>query len=179
MTPQQVPTFASLALKSIVAHTVTYFLMGLLAVSLLSYAERFARPEMACWMRPVDDSMVMAGPLFQPIRGLVFALVLYPLREILFGGRGGWLTLWGMLAGLGIVNTFGPAPGSIEGLIYTVIPLGDQLIGWLETVTQAFLFSTVLFYWVRHGERKWLSWLLGTCFFLTMLLPTLGLLSRT
>jgi len=175
---QHPPSFAALAIKSVVAHTVTYFLMGLLAASFLDYAERFARPEMACWMRPVADPMVMAGPLFQPIRGLVFALVLYPLREVVFGRRNGWLILWGALVGLGIVSTFGPAPGSIEGLIYTVIPPGDQLVGWLETVTQAFLFSVLLVYWVNRGERKWVNWLLGSCFLVTMLLPVVGLLAH-
>jgi hypothetical protein len=29
-------------------------------------------------MRPITDSWVMAGPLFQPVRGLIFALVFYP-----------------------------------------------------------------------------------------------------
>ena len=85
-------------------------------------------------MRPTTDPMVMAGPLFQPIRGLVFALVFYPLREILFTKKNGWLIMWWILVALGILSTFGPAPGSIEGMIYTVIPLRSQLTGWLEVV---------------------------------------------
>jgi hypothetical protein len=34
-------------------------------------------------MRPMTDPLVIAGPLFQPLRGLVFALVFYPLRDCL------------------------------------------------------------------------------------------------
>lgn len=173
---QENPGFLQLAAKAIVAHTITYFLMGLLAATFLDYAARFARPEMACWMRPVSDPLVMAGPLFQPIRGLIFALVFYPLRESLFGKRNGWLVMWWTLVGLGILSTFGPPPASIEGMIYTIIPIADQLTGLLEVVPQALLLSVILFYWINHPEKRWLNWVLGTVFFLVLLLTALGLL---
>lgn len=170
--------FAGLAVKTAVAHTVTYFIMGILAATFLDYAERFARPEMACWMRQLDDPLIMAGPLFQPFRGLIFALAFYPLREIFFAKKNGWLIMWWTLVGLGILSTFGPPPGSIEGMIYTRIPITDQLIGWLEVVPQALLLSVILFYWVNHPEKKWLNWLLGIIFFLMVFFPTIGLLMR-
>jgi hypothetical protein len=173
---QENPGFLQLAAKTIVAHTITYFLMGLLAATFLDYAARFARPEMACWMRPVSDPLVMAGPLFQPIRGLIFALVFCPLRESLFGKRTGWLVMWWTLVGLGILSTFGPPPASIEGMIYTIIPIADQLTGLLEVVPQALLLSVILFYWINHPEKRWLNWVLGTVFFLILLLTALGLL---
>ena len=112
-------------------------LMGVLAASLLDYEEVFRRPNMACWMRPVSDPVVMFGPLLQPLRGVVFALVLFPVREVIFGRRRGWLVLWGLLVGLGVVNTFGPAPGSVEAMLYTVIPVPDQLRGYLEVGPQS------------------------------------------
>jgi hypothetical protein len=87
------PGLLALAVKTIVVHTVTYFMMGLLASTLLGYAEAFAAPWMVCWMRQTDDPLVMAGPLFAPIRGLIFALAFYPLRETLFTKRNGWLVL--------------------------------------------------------------------------------------
>ncbi len=172
------PIFLALAVKTIVAHTVTYFLMGALASTLLNYAERFARPEMACWMRQLDDPLIMAGPLLQPIRGLIFALAFFPLREILFGKKNGWLILWWVLVALGILSTFGPPPGSIEGMIYTRIPILDQLTGWLEVVPQALLLSVILFYWINHPEKKWLNWVMGVVFFLLLLMPVAGLLTR-
>lgn len=122
-------TLFELTAKTIVMHTLTYFLMGILAATLLNYGERFACPEMVCWMRLTTDPLVMAGVLFQPLRGLVFALVFFPLRQQLFDKRTGWLLLWWLLVGLGILATFGPAPGSIEELVYTVIPWTEQLIG--------------------------------------------------
>lgn len=172
------PGFLALAAKTIVAHSVTYFFMGILASTFLNYAERFARPEMACWMRQLDDPLIMAGPLFQPIRGLIFALAFFPLREILFGKKNGWLIMGGTLVALGILSTFGPPPGSIEGMIYTRIPILDQLTGWLEVVPQALLLSVILFYWVNHPEKKWLNWVMGVFFFLVNLMLVAGLLVR-
>ncbi len=169
------PTLFSLTVKAIVVHTVTYFLMGILAATLLNYAERFARPEMVCWMRPTTDPMVMAGVLFQPLRGIVFALVFFPLREQLFAKRKGWLLMWWLLVALGILAPFGPTPGSIEGLVYTVIPWTDQLLGWLEVVPQALLLSLGLWLWVRDARNRWLNWSLGIAFVIVMLLPLLGL----
>ncbi len=172
------PSFLALAAKTIVVHTITYFFMGILASTFLNYAERFARPEMACWMRQLDDPLIMVGPLFQPIRGLIFALAFYPLREILFGRKNGWLIVWWLLVALGILSTFGPAPASVEGMLYTIIPIADQLAGWLEVVPQALLLSVILFYWVNHPEKKWLNWLMGTVFLLLLLMPIAGLLAR-
>lgn len=172
------PGLLALALKTIVVHTITYFFMGALASMFLNYTERFARPEMACWMRQLDDPLIMVGPLLQPIRGLIFALAFYPLREILFGRKNGWLMMWWTLVALGILSTFGPAPASVEGMIYTVIPIADQLTGWLEVVPQALLLSVILFYWVNHPEKKWLNWVMGVVFVLLVLMSVAGLLTQ-
>ncbi|MBN1889318.1 MAG: hypothetical protein JW850_15090 [Thermoflexales bacterium] len=170
------PTFLGLTIKAIVVHTLSYFLMGILAFNFLNYAEGFASAQMACWMRQTNDPIVMAGVLFQPLRGLVFALAFYPLRESLFGRKNGWLVTWWILVALGILSTFGPTPGSIEGMIYTVIPIPGQLTGWLEVVPQALLLSVGLYYWVNHPEKKWLNWVLGVAFVLVLFFPILGLL---
>lgn len=90
--------------------------------------------------------------------------------------RHGWLLLGWLLVALGVLGTFGPAPGSIEGLVYTVIPWTDQVLGWLEVVPQAFLLALGLWVWVRYAETRWLNWLFGIAFIIVMLLPILGLL---
>lgn len=172
---QPQPRFRELAVKTVISHTTTYFFMGMLAFYFLDYPERFSRPEMACWMRSTDDPLVMAGVLFQPIRGLIFALAFYPLRQVLFGRRQGWMVLWWLLVALGILSTFGPPPASIEGLLYTRIPIPDQLVGLLEVVPQALLLSVILCYWVNHPGTRWLNWVLGVVFALVLILPLLGL----
>ena len=168
--------FPALAAKTAVCHTLTYFLMGILAAHFLHYAEVFNEPNSG--LRPFNSPWIIAGPLFQPIRGLIFASVFYPLRACLFGRKNGWLLMWWMLVALGILSTFGAPAGSVEGMIYTTTPVLQQLRGWWEVVPQALLLSALLCYWVNHAEKKWLNWLLGIVFFIAMALPMLGLLSR-
>jgi hypothetical protein len=163
-----------LTLKTIVVHTITYFLVGIIAFNLFDYAEGFTIPELACWMRPTNEPIVTAGVLFQPIRGIIFALVFFPLQEILFNRKYGWLITFWLLFGLGILNTFGPAPGSIEGMVYTILPL--SITTYLETTVQSFLLAGLLYYWINHPEKKWLSWVFGIIFGVVILLPIMGLL---
>jgi hypothetical protein len=170
------PSLLELCVKTIVVHTVTYFLMGIIASTFLNYEEKYALPWMVCWVRQFGDPLLTAGPLFQPIRGIVFALAFYPLREVLFGKKNGWLVMGWLLIALGILSTFGPPPGSIEGMIYTVVPISSQVTGYLEIVPQALLLSAGLCYWVNHSEKKWLGWVLGTAFVIAILLTVLGLL---
>jgi hypothetical protein len=159
-----------------VAHTVTYFLVGLVAFAVLDYARKFAQTDLRLLMRQAGDPLVMAGPLFQPARGVLFGAALYPLRTAVLGGRRGWLVLWGALVAFGVLGTFGPAPGSLEGLIYTTLRLRTHLEVLPEVVLQALALSVTLWYWVNHQEKKWISWTLGVAFVLVLLLPAVGLL---
>jgi hypothetical protein len=166
-----------LVVKTIVTHTITYFLIGLAAFWSFAYARKFAEPGVRSLMRQTDEPLVMAGPLFQPIRGLLFGLVFYLLREPLFGARKGWLVLWLVLVVVGILGTFGPAPGSVEGMVYTTLPLRFHLESLSEIVVQALALSALLWYWVNHPRKRWLTWSLGVAFLAVLLLPTLGLLA--
>lgn len=169
-------TLPSLGLKTVATHTVTYFVAGVLAYTLGGYAETFSEPPLSYLMRPTSDPLVVAGPLFQPIRGVIFALAFYPLRSVLFGTKRGWLILWWLLIALGMLSTFGPAPGSVEGLVYTIIAPMSQILGLWEVLLQSFLFSAVLCYWVNHPGKRWLDWTLGVVFFVIVALSVMGLL---
>lgn len=172
-------TLFGLTLKTIVAHTLTYFIVGLLAVNLFDYASDFAQENMRTWMRQTSDPIVALGPALQIIRGILFALAFYPLREILFGRKNGWLVTWLLLVTVGIFSIFGPGPGSVEGAIYTTLPLREQFLsgGMLEVLTQSFLFSFILYYWVNHPEKRWINWVLGILFVLAVLMSGLGYLA--
>jgi hypothetical protein len=167
------PRFLPLAAKTAVCHTITYFIMGLLAFHFLHYAELIARP--CSGMRPMTDPLVRAGALFQPLRGVLFASVFYPLGERLFGRKHGWLLMGWILIAVGILGTFGAPAGSMEGFIYTTTPVAQQLRGYLEIVPQALLLSALLCYWVNNPGKKWLTWLLSIFFFLLMALMVLAL----
>ena len=169
-------TFWGLTAKTIVVHTVTYFIMGLLALTFLDYGSAFAEPVTREYMRQVDEPIVALGPALQFIRGILFAAAFYPLREILFGRKNGWMIMWLLLVSLGILATFAAAPGSVEGLLYTKMPVGLQISGWLEVMLQALLLSVILFYWINHPEKKWLAWVLGIIFGLVILFSAMGFL---
>ena len=170
-------TPSSVALKTAVVHTVTYFVMGLLAFTLFDYAGRYADPIVAKLMRQTNEPLVAGGPLFQVVRGLLFGLAFYPLREIVFARKNGWLILWLVLVVLGILSPFGAAPSSIEGVIYTVLPVWFHLVGLPEVVIQALLLAVLTSYWVNHPEKRWLSWVFSTAFVLVVLLSTMGVLA--
>ncbi|MCB0157559.1 MAG: hypothetical protein KDD83_05475 [Caldilineaceae bacterium] len=164
----------SVMAKTVVVHTVTYFVAGILAFTLFDYATKFADPRLGGLLRPTNTPIVAAGPALQVVRGLMFGVVFYLLRDPLFTRPRGWLTLWTTLVVVGIFSTFGPAPGSVEGLIYTTLPVGGQLGGLIEVIAQALLLSVVLFYWVNHPEKRWLNWVLGGFFVLVLVFSALG-----
>jgi hypothetical protein len=170
------PTPLGVIVKTVVTHYVTYFIMGLLASTLLGYAAWFAESSLNVMMRPVSDPVVMAGPLFQPIRGILFGVIFYLLREPFFGRRHGWLVMWATLVVLGILGTFGPTPSSIEGILFTTFPLEVHLKALPEVVLQSLFLSLRLFYWVNHPEKRWLSWVMGVAAVLFTIFPVLGLL---
>jgi hypothetical protein len=170
------PTARSIILKTAVTHTVTYFLTGVTAYVLFDYPTLIAGSELGLSMRPLTDPMVMAGPVFQPLRGLLFGCVFYLLREPFFGRRNGWLVMWAVLVSIGILGTFGAPPGSLEGVIYTVLPLSLHLRLLPEVLVQSFLLSWLLFVWVNR-PRNWLTWVMGAAFLIVLLLPVLGLVA--
>lgn len=167
-------TLLGLSIKTIVVHTVTYFIMGLLALTFLEYRTAFETPITREYMRSVDDAIVALGPALQFIRGIFFAIAFYPLREILFVRKNGWLITWLVLVMLGILSPFGAAPGSVEGLLYTKMPVALQISGWVEIMTQALLLSALLYYWVNHPKKKWIAWVLGIIYVLVWVFGIMG-----
>ena len=83
-------TLFGLTLKAILAHTLTYFLVGLVASIVFNYSADFARPELRSYMRQLGDPVIALGPALQPLRGILFALAFYPLR-------GDFLAVWSRL----------------------------------------------------------------------------------
>ncbi|WP_437603112.1 hypothetical protein [Sorangium sp. So ce590] len=164
--------------KTVVTHSVTYTIVGLLASSLLDYTRFFAESSLNLLMRPTSDPWVMAGPLFQPIRGIVFGGVFYMLREPFFGTKSGRLVMWSTLVAIGILGTFGPAPGSIEGMLYTTLPAWVHLRGLPEVLLQSLFLSLLLYYWVNNPQKRWVRWTMGIAFSILLALPIIGLLAR-
>jgi cbb3-type cytochrome oxidase subunit 3 len=172
------PTGREVVIKTAVTHTVTYFIVGFAAFLVFDYHHLYANTTLALFMRQTTERLVMAGPLFQPIRGVLFGIVFFSLRDAFFGQKNGWLLMWMALVFIGILGAFGPAPGSLEGMIYTVLPLRLHLIGMPEVLLQSLLLSVLVVYWVHNPRKKALTWVMGTLFSLVVLLSTLGLLTQ-
>jgi hypothetical protein len=170
-------SFSVISLKTTIVHTVSYFIIGLLALIFLDYSAKFADPIVANMFRQTDHPLVAAGPLFQILRGFLFGIVFYVLRELIFAHKNGWLILWLVLIIVGILSPFGAAPSSIEGMVYTVLPAWFHMVGYPEILLQSGLLAFLTQYWVNHPEKKWLNWVFGIAFILTILMATLGILA--
>lgn len=132
-----------------IIHIVTYILCGVLFSTLFNYKSLFALEGVNTFMRPVEGTSTMIGPLIQVIRGILFGLLLLLAKDF-FTSKYGWFKLWIFIVVLGIINTPGPAPFSIEGIIYTQLPLEFQLKGAPEILIQTLLFS----YFVAKPKKQ-------------------------
>jgi hypothetical protein len=169
----QQPRFVTLAMKTVVCHTITYMVMGALAYYFFHYADSINNPNSG--MRPATSYWVILGAPLQVFRGVLFAAVFYLFRDCLFARKNGWLRMAAMLVGIGILGTFAAPAGSLEGFIYTTVPAAIQFRGYLEVVTQALLLSALLCYWVNQTGKKALSWTLGIVYVLCVALPMMAL----
>jgi hypothetical protein len=90
----------------------------------------------------------------QPIRGLIFAIGLWPIRGLLIERKRGWLILWGLLVTIGILSTPAASPGSMEGMLYSRLPMWYHLIGYPEIMLQTLVFSIWLVWWERQAAES-------------------------
>ena len=171
------PSFWSILYQTIISHTVTYFTTDIVVSILFGYATRMIRPDVAPIIRKITDPILMAGPLFQPFRAALLAIVFYLLRDVLFSNRKGWLIMWCMLVVIGILTPFSASWGGIEGMIFFNLPIWDHIVGWPEVFVQTLLLSVILTYWVEHPKSKYLHAILLVGFILTILLPIIALLT--
>ncbi|MCI8346893.1 MAG: hypothetical protein HFJ12_02970 [Bacilli bacterium] len=127
-------------LKVTIAHVLTYIVCGMVFSQIFSYQNSLSD----AGMRDMNSLIVGLAPIFQIVRGLLFAVVLWWLKDVFMNKKFGWLKLWFILIILGIFNTPGTAPGSIEGFIYLLPsnePLSLQIGGMLEVLIQTLIFS--------------------------------------
>ncbi len=141
--------FFKFSLKAMLVHTITYFIFGIILSNIFDYQEIFEMEIIRDFMRSYDSPMIMLGPLLQPIRGFVFALGIWPIREMIFRKKYGWLILWNIIVVFGIISTPSAAPASIEGVIYSKLPLWYHFIGFPELLLQTLTFSLWLYFWNR------------------------------
>ena len=105
-------------------------------------------------MDEINPLMVMLG---QIVRGILLGFVIWWIKDSIIGKKLAWLKLWAILVIIGIISTYGPAPGSIEGLLYLApvddVPLILEL-SILEVMLQPLLFSIIVTYQRKNKSKK-------------------------
>ncbi len=134
------------------AHTIAYFCAGIFALLIMDYKDLFSNSAISSFMLPTDTPIVALGPALQIFRGLIMAIVLLPLRKVIITEKNGFVKLWLLVLGFSVFSTFAAAMGSIDGFIYTNVPIIEQILGYPE----AFLWTTLFFgiVWALYKFEK-------------------------
>jgi hypothetical protein len=137
------------------AHTISYFLAGVIAMALFDYKEWWSSEYMSAFYRDIDSPiMALGGGIFQVFRGLIVALILLPLRKTFFEEKYGLLKLALIIFGFSIVSTYGAVITSIEGLIYLKVPFVYHIRGIPEGIIWLSFFIGILFISIKYSHKK-------------------------
>ena len=120
----------------------------------MNYRDLFATDVISSFMKPVDETIVVLGPVLQIFRGILLALVLLPLRKVFFEEKNGLMKLGVIILGLSLLSTIGPTMGSFEGYIYTKIPYMYQMLGYPEAILYVLLFIGILHVSIKYAHRR-------------------------
>ena len=139
-------------LKVMVIHVLTYIACGMLSMALFDYQSSVSQ----IGMRDTNSLIVGLAPIFQILRGCLFGVVLWIVRDAFLSKKNGWLIIWIMILIFGVFNTPATSPGSIEYFIYCEPVSGAweiELGGLIEILVQTFLFSILSFYFVKPRTK--------------------------
>ncbi len=83
----------------------------------------------------------------QFIRILACGLVLYPFYDTITNGRKGMLILFGAMWGLTLFTSADPAPGTIQGMVYTQTTFFEHAITIFTVAIQMLVFAWLFIIW--------------------------------
>lgn len=135
------------------SHMIAYFCAGIFALLVIDYKNLFSESAISSFMLPIDTPIVALGPALQIIRGLIMALVLLPLRKVFTEEKYGYFKLWLLVIGLSVFSTFAAAMGSIDGFIYTNVPIIEQITGYPEAFLWSTLFVGILWAFYKYEKK--------------------------
>ena len=159
-----------------VIHTFTYIIFGIIFSNFLDYSTIYSNSIVSNFMRGFESPLTIIGPFLQPIRSIFIAIALYPMRKII-ATRFGWFILWLIFVCIGIISSPAAAPSSIEGIIYTQLPIEFHLINLPELLLQTLSFSIIL--WIAellpHREKEFSNRVFLLKIFFSILLTMIGI----
>ena len=132
-------------IKVTIVHVIIYWTFAFIAMPLtMDYIDDIVE---LMGFKSLEEINMVGVFVGQIIRGFLLALVIWWIRDSIIGKKLGWLKLWAILIILGIFNTYSPAQGSIQGMIYLKpiegIP-SSMSIGFLELLAQPLVLSLVV-----------------------------------
>jgi len=137
------------------AHTISYFIAGIIGMTLFNYQEWWSSEYMSAFYRDIDSPIVaLGGGFLQIFRGIIVALILLPLRKTFFEEKFGLLKLALIVFGFSIVSTYGAVITSFEGLIYLKVPVIYHIRGIPEGLVWLSLFIGILFISIKYSHKK-------------------------
>lgn len=158
------------------AHTIAYTIAGFFGLIIMNYKIHFVSQALSMFMRPINSPWVAIGPSLQIIIGIFIGLILFPIQDSLIFSKKGLFKIFLLIFGLSIFAPQVPGPGSVEGIIYTNIPVKYHLLGLPETIIYSILFSVIVYCWNNHPKKIW-NICMATGLGLVVLLSIAGLLS--
>jgi hypothetical protein len=137
-----------------IAHTVVYFIAGMIFSALMNYQEQFAT---ISYMRPFEHPLVILGPSLQLFRGALLALAFLPFRRVIIESKRGWLYLFVAILILMHIGADAADPGKIEGFIYTNYTATIHFFTWPESIFSSLAFAGLFYVWERNPKAKRLN----------------------
>jgi hypothetical protein len=137
------------------AHVIAFFVAGVFAMLVMNYEEHYLTYPLSLLMKPTSDPFVaLAGSALQIFRGIILALVIYPLHKAFFEEKHGYLKLWLIVFGLSVISTFGPGIGAFDGYLFTTLPVSVHVLGYPEALIYISLFVGILNISNRFAEKR-------------------------
>ena len=130
-------------IKVAIIHIFTYIIFATLFSNIIDYSTVYSNLLVANFIQDLESTSIIISPLLEIIRALFIAIALYPIRNIMHS-KIGWLYVWMIFVSIGIIATPSYAPSSIEGIIYTKLPMSFHLINLPEILLQTLSFSIII-----------------------------------
>lgn len=133
------------------------FIFAYLAIAILFLLYQNALPEssrIALDMYQPFRTINFITVLGQLLRGMAFGLVFFPFYNLIFERKGGGILLFLSMWGIGLFGSVEPQPGSIEGILYTLISFTEHISVLVAVGIQMILFVWALFFVERQILKR-------------------------
>ncbi len=146
-------SFLGFTFRLTAVHILTYFVIGGLSYWLIA-KKYWTGPEKLAGLRDPSGEFVQRWFLpAQILRGIIYAVALYPLRRAFLDlGRWGGLVIASLML---LIGSIAGISGFIESCVYTADPHVELFLAHLpEVVIQSLLFGYLLVSWERRVVRQ-------------------------